>query len=307
MSGQKSPGFVNILQQFSVPLLAGVLVAMLWANLGHESYEHVIHWKPFGDLAAFGHAVTFHWLINDVFMVLFFGIAAKEITESCLPGGSLNPIRKSVNPLLATLGGVFGPVAVFFIGLSLIYGPGDDIATVSRGWGIPTATDIALAWLVARAVYGKGHPAIDFLLLLAVADDAIGLVIIAVFYGDPSLPAQPQFLALCALGMGIAFAMRKMDIKSWIPYIAVGGPLAWLGLSLAHLHPALALVFIVPFLPGPRRDTGRCRGHLHPAANARYLEAVRYKPPVDRRVAPARKLPSPKDPGRQPSPSCGLQ
>ena len=60
--------------------------------------------------------------------------------------------------------------------------------------GGTTATDIALAWLVARAVFGKGHPAVDFLLLLAVADDAIGLVIIAVFYGDPEQPAEPVFL-----------------------------------------------------------------------------------------------------------------
>ena len=259
MTEQTKPGFINILQEFSIPLLAGVGVAMVWANLAHESYEHLIHWQPFGELVIFGHHVTLHWLVNDVFMVFFFGIAAKEITESALPGGSLNPISKSINPLLATLGGVVGPVAVFFIGLSLIYGPGDDIVLLRRGWGIPTATDIALAWLVARAVFGRGHPAIDFLLLLAVADDAIGLVIIAVFYGDPNLPAQPQFLALIAVGMGAVFAMRKMGIDNWVPYIAVGGPLAWLGLSLAHLHPALALVFIVPFLPAPAIDTGLFR------------------------------------------------
>jgi NhaA family Na+:H+ antiporter len=125
-----------------------------------------------------------------------------------------------------------------------------------RGWGVPTATDIALAWLVARAVFGKGHPAINFLLLLAVADDAIGLAIIAIFYGDPNLPAQPQFLGLILVGMGAAYAMRRAGLKSWLPYILIGGPLSWLGLTLAHLHPALALVFIVPFLPGPRRDVG---------------------------------------------------
>jgi NhaA family Na+:H+ antiporter len=125
-----------------------------------------------------------------------------------------------------------------------------------RGGGIPTATDIALAWLVARTVFGKGHPAINFLLLLAVADDAIGLAIIAIFYGDPDLPARPEFLLLILLGMATAYGMRRAGFKSWIPYIAVCGPLSWLGLSLAHLHPALALVFIVPFLPGPRRDIG---------------------------------------------------
>jgi NhaA family Na+:H+ antiporter len=257
VSDQSKNGLVNYLQEFSIPLLSGVAVAMLWANLDYESYEHLIHWAPLGDLHILGHHFTLHWFVNDVFMVLFFGIAAKEITESCLPGGSLNPIRKSINPLLATAGGIFGPVLVFFIGLSLLYGgPADDMETLSRGWGIPTATDIALAWLVARAVFGKGHPAIDFLLLLAVADDAVGLVIIAVFYGDPSLPAQPQFLALILVGMGVCFALRKMDVQNWVPYICIGGPLAWLGLAMAHLHPALALVFIVPMLPGPRRDTG---------------------------------------------------
>ncbi|MBW2716028.1 MAG: Na+/H+ antiporter NhaA, partial [Deltaproteobacteria bacterium] len=58
------------------------------------------------------------------------------------------------------------------------------------------------------------------------------------------------------LGMTVAYGFRRADIQSWIPYIAICGPLSWLGLSLAHLHPALALVFIVPFLPGPRRDIG---------------------------------------------------
>ena len=256
MSGTNKRGVINILQEFSVPLLSGVLVAMVWANLDHESYEHVIHWVPIADFKVFGHLVTHHWLVNDIFMVFFFGIAAKEITESCLPGGNLNPLSKSINPLMATLGGVVGPVAVFFIGMSFLYGPTDDLETLRRGWGVPTATDIALAWLVARTVFGKGHPAINFLLLLAVADDAIGLAIIAIFYGDPHLPARPEFLLLIAAGMAIAYGMRRADVKSWIPYIAVCGPLSWLGLFLAHLHPALALVFIVPFLPGPRRDIG---------------------------------------------------
>ncbi len=256
MSEPKKRGFINILQEFSLPLLSGVVVAMIWANLDYESYEHIIHWVPIPDLEIFGHRVTHHWLVNDIFMVFFFGIAAKEITESCLPGGNLNPIAKSINPLLATLGGVVGPVCVFFLGMSFLYGPTDDLEMLRRGWGIPTATDIALAWLVARTVFGKGHPAINFLLLLAVADDAIGLGIIAIFYGDPHLPARPEFLLLIALGMAIAYGMRRARLKSWIPYIAICGPISWLGLSLAHLHPALALVFIVPFLPGPRRDVG---------------------------------------------------
>jgi NhaA family Na+:H+ antiporter len=255
-------GFVNLLQEFSIPLLSGVAVAMLAANLAPVWYEHAIHWKPFGALQVFGHDLTLHFLVNDVFMVLFFGIAAKEITESTLPGGSLNPPSKAVNPLLATVGGVVGPILVFFAGLWLLFELGiyedgvADAEALARGWGVPTATDIALAWLVARMVFGRGHPAVDFLLLLAVADDAIGLVIIAVFYGDPMHPVAPEFLGLIAAGMAWAFTLRRLAVNHWLPYVWVGGLLSWSGLMLAHLHPALALVFIVPFLPGPRRDIG---------------------------------------------------
>jgi len=254
-------GFIDILQEYSIPLLSGVAVAMVAANFTPHWYHEAIHWRPFGDFELLGHVLDLHFLVNDIFMVFFFGIAAKEITESCLPGGALNPPAKAMNPLFATLGGVVGPVCVFFLGLALlhegVFAPqGYDWATAARGWGVPTATDIALAWLVAHAIFGEGHPAVNFLLLLAVADDAIGLVIIAVFYGDPTMPAQPQFLLLVVAGMAAAFAMRRVGIKHWLPYVAVGGPLAWAGLMLTHLHPALALVFIVPFMPGPRRDVG---------------------------------------------------
>ena len=262
MSDSSSRSVLHLLQEFSIPLLVGVAVAMLAANLVPDAYHHAVHWRPFGDVALFGHVLDLHYLVNDIFMVFFFGIAAKEITEAALPGGALNPPAKAMNPLISTIGGVVGPVGTFFLGLWLLFTIGvyeqgvDDYTALARGWGVPTATDIALAWLVARAVFGASHPAVSFLLLLAVADDAIGLVIIAIFYGDPSTPAEPAFLGLVLLGMAAAYGMRRARVKHWLPYIAIAGPLSWSGLSLAHLHPALALVFIVPFLPGPRRDTG---------------------------------------------------
>lgn len=231
-----------MLREFSVPLLAGVFAALTWANLWPESYHHFVDNPLFGPL-------SFHFITNDLFMVLFFGIAAVEITQSCLPGGDLNPPRKAVNPLLATLGGVIGPVAVY-LGLNAVIGE----PALARGWGIPTATDIALAWLVARMVFGAGHPAVSFLLLLAVADDAIGLAIIAIFYPDPSLPTSPQWLFLVIVGMAVAYLLRNMKMRSYWPYLIVGGGLCWSGLYLSHLHPALALAFVVPFLPHSRRE-----------------------------------------------------
>jgi len=253
---------IELLQEFSIPLLSGVFVALLVANFAPEAYQRILYWEPIAGFELFHHTLDFHFLVNDIFMVFFFGIAAKEITESCLPGGALNPPAKAVTPLIATIGGVVGPVGVFFLGLwgahqVGLYSPmTDDWDHLARGWGIPTATDIALAWLVARAVFGKGHPAVAFLLLLAVADDAIGLVIIAAFYGDPEVTAAPIFLLLVVAGMALAFALRRFGVRSWLPYIFLAGPLSWSGLILAHLHPALALAVIVPFLPGPQRDFG---------------------------------------------------
>lgn len=228
---------LNMLREFSVPLLTGVLVALCWANLAPQGYHHFIHEPLLGRL-------NFHFMVNDLFMVFFFGIAIAEITQSCLPGGDLHPIRKAVNPLLATVGGVVGPVLVYFALNAAIGSP-----AFHRGWGIPTATDIALAWLMAAVVFGRQHPAISFLLLLAIADDAIGLVIIAIFYPDPTLPAQPQWLVLVLCGMALAALMRRFRVRNYLFYLVPGGGLAWAGLHLAHLHPALALVFIVPFLP----------------------------------------------------------
>ncbi len=234
---------LNLLREFSIPLLAGVVVALVWANAAPDSYRHFNH-------ATFLGSLTFHFVTNDVFMAFFFAIAATEITQSCLPGGDLSPLGKAVNPLLATIGGVIGPVVVYLALNRLIGSP-----LLTNGWGIPTATDIAFAWLAARLVFGSNHPVIAYLLLLAIADDAIGLLIIALFYPDPLLPAAPLWLALTAAGMAISFLLRKKRQRNYWPYLLFGGVPSWLGLKNAHLHPALALVFIVPFLPHPPRET----------------------------------------------------
>ncbi|MDP6550539.1 MAG: Na+/H+ antiporter NhaA, partial [Dehalococcoidia bacterium] len=110
----------------------------------------------------------------------------------------------------------------------------------------------ALAWLVARLAFGNGHPAVNFLLLLAVADDAIGLGIIAVFYPDPEHPVQPAWLLLTVAGMATAYAFRRSKVESWPAYILIAGGLSWAGLAKSSIEPALALVVIVPFLPSTK-------------------------------------------------------
>ena len=233
-----------------MPLIIGVVLGLIAANVNHHWYETLVDFHPLGHGAyVFGHPLTIHFIINGMFMCLFFGIAAKEITESTLPGGVLNPLRRAINPLVGTLGGVFGPVGLYFLLAWIFYGGSEVFGAVANGWAIPTATDIALAWLVARVVFGPLHPAVNFLLLLAVVDDAIGLVIIAVFYPDPHHPVEPLWLLATVGGMAVVYILRRLRVRWWPVYILTGGSLSWVGLAGAGVEPALALAPIVPFLP----------------------------------------------------------
>lgn len=235
------PTVISLLREFSIPLIIGVVAALVWANAWPASYESFLKTPLVGRLN-----VTF--IVDEIFMALFFGIAAVEITDSLVPGGSLNPPRKAVAPLIATLGGVIGPVIFFFAANALFGAP-----EYRRGWGIGTATDIALAWLTARMVFGPAHSAIRFLLLLAIVDDAIGLAIIAIFYPDPAHPVWLPGLLFVAAAMLVGFILRRMGTTSYWPYLLLGGSISWTGLYLAHLHPAIALVFVVPFMPHKAR------------------------------------------------------
>src|SRR4051812_32175918 len=127
--------------------------------------------------------------VNDIGMALFFALAAKEIVEATAPDGALHPPRRAALPLLAATGGMIGPALIFLTLTVLLKRP--DLA---GGWAVPCATDIAFSYLAARVIFGNTHPIIPFLLLLAIADDALGLVIIGVFY--PAGTVHPFVFAL---------------------------------------------------------------------------------------------------------------
>src|SRR5687768_5479358 len=152
----------------SLLLLAGTVAAVAWANIDYDGYEHLAH--------------PLHFWVNDVGMVFFFALAAKEVFEATLPGGPLASPRRALSPLAAAVGGMILP-ALIYVGLATLRGP----AELVRGWAIPCATDIAFSAMIARAIFPTGHPAVPFLLLLAIADDALGLIILALFYPSGAL------------------------------------------------------------------------------------------------------------------------
>ncbi len=246
---------IRFLLENSLFLILGAVAGLLWANLDHEGYEALLHFplieNPWIGALHDGHRViNFHYLVNDMLMALFFAIAGKEVWESLLPGGPLSNPKKAATPLMATIGGVVVPAAVYLVGAGMI-GRYDELAS---GWAIPCATDIAFSYMVARLIFGAGHAAIPFLLLLAIADDAIGLMIIAIAY--PKGEIQPAFLLLSVVGFFVCHLFRRLRWHSFWPYLLVGGTLSWLGFALAGIHPALGLLPIIPAMPHAHIDTG---------------------------------------------------
>ena len=216
-------------------LPAGAGVALVWANLDASGYTRFAHLLEFP--------------VNDIGMVFFFALAAKEVVEATAPGGALHTWRRAALPCIAAIGGMAAPA-----GLYVAYAAAIGEPALFRGWAIPCATDIAFSALVARAIF-RHHPAIPFLLLLAIADDALGLLILAAFYpvGELNLMTGGVFLAA---GTVAALALKRRRVRSFWPYVGLAGPLAWFGLFYGGLHPALALVAVVPFVPHAARDPG---------------------------------------------------
>lgn len=217
-------------------LLVGALAGLLWANLSPGTYEPFAH--------------RLHFIVNDVGMVFFFALAAKEVVEATLPGGPLASPGRAALPLLAAAGGMFGP-ALLHIGLSVWAGE----HALIRGWAIPCATDIAFSYLVARLIFGARHPVIPFLLLLAIVDDAIGLGILAIVYpsGDVRLL---EFAAVLGVALAVAWFLKRTHVMNFWPYVLGAGIISWVAFFRGGLHPALALVPVIPFIPHGERDLG---------------------------------------------------
>src|SRR3990172_11400531 len=190
--------------------------------------------------------ISLHYAINHMLMAFFFALAGKEVWEALLPGGALRDGRRAATPILCALGGMIGPATIYLILVAL----SGQWTSLRQGGAIPCATDIAFSYLIARWIFGKTHPAVPFLLLLAIADDALGLLVLALFY--PVHAVQPLWLLLSALGVGTGLLMRRSRMHNFWWYLAGPGALSWLGFALSGIHPALGLLPIIPTMPHAR-------------------------------------------------------
>jgi NhaA family Na+:H+ antiporter len=237
-AGRNPSGFPELWHFAAEHLLLlplGAVIALVWANTWPQSY--------------FSTAFGLQFLANDVGMVLFFGLIMKEVAEATAPGGVLHPWRRAMFPLVASLGVTAVP-ALVFVGVV----PYFDEPRLVEGWPALLVTDVAFGYFVARAIFGK-HPVIPWFVLLGICASAIGVMALAGAVGSEPMRLG-ILITLMAAAVGVALVFRRARVRSFWPYVLIGGGLSWCGLYFGGFEPALALVPIVPFLPHGARDPG---------------------------------------------------
>jgi NhaA family Na+:H+ antiporter len=225
---QVSEGVVH--HYLGLPL--GVAIALVWANTAPERYFVV--------------AQSLAFAINDIGMTLFIGLLMQEVVEATMVGGALHSWRRWSLPLLAAAGGIAGSSAFY---VAYVHGHYEPV--LLAGWPVAFAIDIAAAYYVLRTIMPRSG-AVPFVLLIAIATDLFGMLVIAPRH--PTLATHAGGAGLMLVALGICGAMRALKVRVFWPYIVICGTLSWVALYREGLQPAFALVPIVPFLPHkPRR------------------------------------------------------
>ncbi|MBW8485946.1 Na+/H+ antiporter NhaA [Actinomadura parmotrematis] len=225
-----------------VLLLAAAVVAVVWANSPWSGAYESVRGFTFGPSALHLRLPLEGWAADGLLAIFFF-VAGLELKREFVAGDLRQP-RRAVVPVAAAAGGVAVPAVLYTIVTWRTPGAGS-------GWAIPTATDIAFA-LAVLAVIGRFLPSAlrTFLLTLAVVDDLIAIVIIAVFYTG-HLSVAPLAAALVPLGLFTVLVQRR--VRSWWLLL----PLALAAWALVHasgVHATVAGVLLGFAVPVVRSD-----------------------------------------------------
>lgn len=273
-------------------MLLAAVVALIVANMGvYDAFLEFWHTEVgffFGGQQA---GMSLAHVINDVFMAVFFLLVGLEVKYE-LTVGELTNIRQALLPIMAAVGGVLAPIGIY-----LAFNAGNP--ETAQGWGVPTATDIAFA-LGILALLGNRVPSgvRVFLSTLAVADDIIAILVIAIFYGHaPSL----FWLGAAAVVLVVLVLMNRSHIYSLLPYLLVGLVL-WYCVFMSGVHSTIAgvlLAFVIPsgsrvnlrgFVAWSGNKVRQARDAFQPEtpviAQGEYIETVQDLSRVARQVVP---------------------
>jgi Na+/H+ antiporter NhaA len=226
-------------------LLAATIAALVWANVSPASYEAVWHTRLSVRLGGAAISEDLHGWVNSGLMTFFFFVIGLEARRE-FDLGELRERRRLAMPVLAGLGGMIVPVAIF-----LAANAGQASA---HGWGTAMSTDTAFA-LGILALVGRRAPdrMRTFLLTFAVVDDLAALAIIAIFYSrNISLPALLAGLATFA----VVFAVRALGVRRGVAYLVLG-LVAWAAFLRSGVDPVvvgLVMGLFTQAYPAARSD-----------------------------------------------------
>jgi len=255
--------------QFAWALSAGLGLATLWVNLDAASYYDVIEyrlWAPHlpDSLSLPDPIFSAQYITSQALMALFIALITKELWEALvLSHGALSRGHRRMMPLGAVLGGVLGAVATW-VALPLHSAALFDLGPL-MGWSLPVGSDVVLCYVFGTWVFGKGHPALHLLLLIAIAFDILGLLAMAI--DSAAQGVQPLWLGLSVVALialwrfssrharaGATEIAHRHAAHLW-PYALAGG-VCWAGFVLSGLPGALGLLPLIPFIPHAERSFG---------------------------------------------------
>ena len=240
-------------------LLLGSVVALLWVNV-IDAGSYASFWGTHVNIGIGDVAIDEslgHW-VNDGLMTLFFFLISLEIKRELVVGELRHPKRAAL-PIIAALGGIVVPIAIFFAVTGGHH---------ASGWGIPMATDAAFAIGVLALLGDRISEGVKlFLLTIAVVDDVAAIGVIAVAYTDH---LSLGWLALAIAGLLVVAAMRKLGVRRILAYVPLG-IFVWVATFESGVHATLAgvaLALLTPAVPVGGRDVlGELEHRLHPWVN----------------------------------------
>ena len=250
-------------------LLAAAGLGLLFANLPtHDALAGILD----AHLAVPGTGLDLsvsHWVSDGVLAIFFFVVALELQYE--LTRGDLRSVRAAVQPAIAAAGGILVPIALYLAAAGPSTGSGTGSAD---GWPVPTATDIAFA-LGVLAVFGRGLPSAvrAFLLALAILDDIVGIVFIAVLFAH-GLNLLLLVLGLVAVAVFavLSRALRRAQGRGGpviVVLMVLVGIVAWGLFAASGVHATIAGVML-GLVMAPR-PADRTRHALEPWVNGLVL------------------------------------
>lgn len=237
-------------------LVAAAALALAWANSPwSHGYEGLLATRLALEVGPWAGATTVEFLVDDVLMSVFFLVIGLEVRRSF--AHQLSTLRRAAVPILAALGGMVVPAALYL----LIAG---GVAEQRAGWAIPVSTDTAFA-LGVLALLGPRVPDALRLVVLTVAivDDILAVLIIATFYSEG---VAWQGLAGAAAGVGAILLLQRLGVRRVVAYV-VPAAVIWTGIWWAHVHPTIAGVIVGMLTPtrvwyGPEGLAEAARSHV---------------------------------------------